>query len=131
MFMNWVHEQCPKIDSRTVLSQTRPKTGRVHRVHSLGQPVRPGRARPAPLACLPCACALPAARPCRVPVMPCVLPARLRAYRAPAHEPSACLRSPYAPASCPRACCAPRAPCTPSPAPSHTNSLCHDTNFVS
>ena len=32
--MNRVHEQCLKIDSGTVLSQTGPKTGRVHQVHS-------------------------------------------------------------------------------------------------
>ena len=33
--MNRVHEQYPKIDSGTVLSQTGSKIGRVHQVHSL------------------------------------------------------------------------------------------------
>ena len=33
--MNQVHEQCPKIDLGTVLSQTKSKTGRVRQVHSL------------------------------------------------------------------------------------------------
>ena len=47
--MNRVHEQCPKIDSGTVLSQTGSKTGRVHQVHSLlaqqhAQAARPCRA---------------------------------------------------------------------------------------
>ena len=38
------NEQCSFSDSGTVLSQTEPKTGRVHQVHSPGQPARPGRA---------------------------------------------------------------------------------------
>ena len=42
--MNQVHKQCSKIDSRTVLSQTGSKTGRMHQVHS-PQPSSPPRPR--------------------------------------------------------------------------------------
>ena len=66
--MNRVHEQRPKFDSGTVLSQTGPKIDRVHQVHSPGQPARPAgprlhtcgasRVRLRPRSCCPrpCAC---------------------------------------------------------------------------
>ena len=63
--MNRVHEQCPKIDSGTVPSQTGPKPGRVHQVHSPGQPARPA---PRPRACRSIA-ASPERR-CRAPAAP-------------------------------------------------------------
>ena len=64
MFMNRVHEQCQKkIDSGKIPSRTGQKTGRVHQVHSPGQPVHPSRAPTVP-------CRAPAA-PCRARPAPC------------------------------------------------------------
>ena len=67
--MNRVHEQCPKIDSGTVLSQTGSKTGWVHQVHSLlAQPAHPGahrRAHAWPCRGLQPAVSWPGLRPCR------------------------------------------------------------------
>ena len=119
MFMNRVHEQCPKIDSGKIPSRTGPKTGRVHRVHCLkpARAPRPRAQRPgrAPAASEPRALRAAAAcqarprspsarRPCR-PRAPCVPPARLPLARAPTARPRAC-RYP----ACPSACCAcPRA----------------------
>ena len=66
--MNRVHEPCPKIGSGTVLSQTGPKTGRVHQVHSPSQPMRPGRpASPAPRSRACCHSPTARALACRAP----------------------------------------------------------------
>ena len=94
--MNRVHEQCPKIDSGTVLSQTGSKQAEC-------------------TACWPSSTPRPhaqAARPTPVPRAPCLLPL--------APPAPACLRAPSplacAPAACPaRPCHAPR---PPLPAPS-------------
>ena len=116
MFMNRVHEQCPKIDSGKISSRTGPKTGRVHRVHSprlarapsaqAARLLRTPRAPRAPLPvvrlCLPAARA-PAARPavgpaCRAPRLSHALPSVRHARHAqpapharPAQRPCACL----------------------------------------
>ena len=95
--MNRVHEQCPKIDSGTVPSQTGQKTGKVHRMHSPDQPARPCSAPIAPPACLlspaprshapvPCVPAprVPARPLAQLPVAPARVPhARLPRLRAP------------------------------------------------
>ena len=100
--MNRVHEQCPKIDSEIVLSQTGPKTGRLHspwpaRAPS-AQAARLPRPRRAPLL----ASHAVAARPSPAPAA-CAPRARPRRARAPATRPARLLRAP-------RACCAPHAP---------------------
>ena len=115
MFTNQVHEQCLKICSGIVLSQTVPKTGRVHQVHSPGHPARPAhvpRALHGPsrapaasaLRALGTAVALPAHR-CRAPraSLP-PTPRALRAFAPPTRPapacpaPSACLCPPARPA---------------------------------
>ena len=96
--MNRVHEQCPKIDSGTVLSQTGSNIGRMHQVHS-PQPSstprpRPGlRAARAPLllplprASAPLAPQRPARlRQCRP--APCQRPAHLRPCRPAPQRPT-------------------------------------------
>ena len=93
--MNRVHEQCPKIDSGTLLSQTGSKTSRVHQVHSL---LAQQHAQ--------------AARPCRNPRMRASRAPGLRAVSTPRQLPRAphtcCRRRPapaavQAPAPCARA----------------------------
>ena len=126
MFMNRVHEQCPKNDSGKIPSRTGPKTGRVYRVHS----PRPARApRPPSQPCPPhtraCYRALPRS-PCapatRAPVA-CALAAR------PAHLQRA--RSPSAQRLLrPAATCAPHArPARAQHLPS-APALCHNTTLL-
>ena len=91
MFMNRVHEQCPKIDSGKIPSRTGPKTGRAHRVHN----PRPARApRPRLPPSQPCPARSVRARAyCRaLPRKP-----RVPAARAPA-APAARLALPVCPA---------------------------------
>ena len=111
--MNRVHEQCPKIDSETVLSQTGPKTGRMHQVHSHGQPASPGSAPSTGAARTSRAPAAPVvARPLspRARAPPACTPARPAACRAcPMRAPSPCLRLLRAS----RACCMPQRLPTP------------------
>ena len=104
MFMNRVHEQCPKIDSGKIPSRTGLKTGRVHRVHC-PKPARaprpraqlPGRARPAPVPRLS-----RALRPApRLPPAPLAQRPHARAARLPSAPTHARLRAPRAPSACP------------------------------
>ena len=115
--MNRVHEQCPKINSETVLSQTGPKTGRMHRVHSHGQPVRPGKSPSAGAARTSRALAAPVvARPLspRARAPGACTPARPAAYHAcPTRAPSPCMRLLRAS----RACCMPQRLPTPCHGP--------------
>ena len=97
--MNQVHEQCPKIDSGTVLSQTGSKTGRVHRVHSL---LAQQHAR------------LRAQRPCRSPAAQATCAPRAAAAAACLARALACCRSPAARA--PRSCL-PASPARPRAVP--------------
>ena len=93
MFMNWVHEQRPKIDSGTIPSQNESKIGRVHRVHS----PRPARA-PRPRACRAPAAHAPRARraaACRARAPACCT-------RDPAPRANACHARPCRAAPCAR-----------------------------
>ena len=142
--MNRVHEQCPKVDSGTVLS---PKTGsKLGQVHSA--PTWPSQraqaARPCQLrACVRRASCLlprsPSAPACAVSLRP--VPARptsARAQRPPG--PSTGARPLPARAHCPLepSACASPAPCAPSPcapplmpsAPACSPSLYCDTNCL-
>ena len=124
MFMNRVHEQCPKIDSGTIPSQPGSKIGRVHRVHSPRPACAPSpRACRAPAARLPSACRAPAT-PCRARLPPSCLRApralscrftRLRAHCAPRLR----AQLPAAPTRAPTHAClrAQRAPCAPNASP--------------
>ena len=116
MFMNRVHEQCPKIDSGTLPSQNgSKKKGRVHRVHS----PRPGR-EPRPRA------QRPGRAPAAQPALPRALRARPRLLPRPAHlqhtrSPSVrCAQLP--PARPARALCAQHLP--------SAHASCHNTAGV-
>ena len=94
MFMNRVHEQCPKIDSGKIPSRIGPKTGLVHQVHSPGQPARPGRTPAAPCRAPATACPARGQHPhARAACACCLPPARPASAGAVAHVP-ACLRAP-------------------------------------
>ena len=79
MFMNPVHEQCPKVDSGKIPSQIGSKTGRVHRVHS----PRPGCAPSAQAARLPPSQPCPARSALARALPPARLPLLPRTPRAP------------------------------------------------
>ena len=144
--MNRVHEQCLKIDSGTVLSQTGPKTGRVHQVHSPQPSGTPRRAQarahgrivalppsavsqPGPAVSWPgptvsqCACA-----------RPCELCGRLRGRRPCAPRPAP-LRAvsqaqrPYRDqvSRAPVPCRGPKQPCLKTLPSWPGSSICHDT----
>ena len=123
MFMNWVHEQRPKIDSGTIPSQNgsknrpsapsaqpkaRPRTQRPGRAHAspLLRTAREPRARlPVVRLCLPAMRALAARPACRAPRLPRALCSpRLRAQ----------LLTPHAHAPTHARLCAPNEPCAPS-----------------
>ena len=134
MFMNRVHEQCPKNLTQENTKSNRAKNGRVHQVHSLGQSRRPDRApsaqamprprAPRAHACCARACRPAACAPCSA--APRALPRLRPLARPPAlREPACAPRARYAPrpascSSCPGAharpsthactCCAPSAP---------------------
>ena len=104
--MNQVHEQCPKFDSGTVLSQTESKTGRVHQVHSLLAQQHAQAARRAPRSCAPHTCLprAPRAPACAVRQRPA--PARPTPKRAQRLRASACAqRLPSAPTCTPSLYC--------------------------
>ena len=113
--MNSVHEpgsrtmSIQKSNFGKILSQTGPKTGRVHQVHSLGQ-----AARPAPRPRAPCAPAVPCARApvLRMPASRAL--ARLAHLRLPRHSPCK-RRCRVARPALPAPACA-LCPPTPSPA---------------
>ena len=94
MFMNRVHEQCPKIDLGKIPSRTGPKTGRVHQVHSPGQPAAP---RPRALTCAMVRAHARVPACARAPAAPAPTPARPSAHAcAPApsllyHDTTTCL----------------------------------------
>ena len=123
--MNLVHEQCLKVDSGIVLSQTGSKTGRVHQVHSLLAQQQAQAARPC------CAPRLRVARASRLRVA--------RASRLLPRAPYACCRAgpayllPRAPRVPARAVHHRPAPCAPPPAPNAlacAPSLYCDTNYL-
>ena len=126
MFMNRVHEQCPKVDSGKIPSQIGSKTGRVHRVHS------PRRAHtPSPRTQRP-GCA-PAA-PCRActPVLPAH--ARLRLPAALRAVPHSSARAPYRPAHLSAHAPAPSVACAPAQRLRAVSwpswALCRDTAYL-
>ena len=120
--MNRVHEQCPKIDSGTVLSQTRSKQVECTECTACWPSSTPGRAPSAHAAgALRASAACPARRcrlhrapraPLTLPRAPCAPAPRLRAQRPPApacpprtslaHPAASLLRTP-APTCAPRA----------------------------
>ena len=113
MFMNRVHEQCPKIDLGTVLSQTGSKQAECTKCTACWPAAHPGRA---PSACA--AGALRAREPAAARALRTRLPARLQ------------------PACAQPSTCAPllRAPLCHGPVSRHSPAAhcpsCHNTIFV-
>ena len=106
--MNRVHEQCPKIDSGTVLRQTGSKRAECTKCTAHGPVARPGRAQAAQ------------------PAMPLALPAPVRPTRLPTERaPRVSLRprTRLLPAPAPP-CCSYRAPRTPAAPRACLRALC-------